>query len=211
MLAGLGIAAGHVELSVPPPVSLPAGVDRLSGKPADVGRRSSELVPQGDKPLIRGKDISYDQIVDALLLSAPGKTQTQIAREMGYTPSWLSRIIANDAFQAKLAARIEEVVEPERRAAFQARFAGIEEEARGILHESLRQLSEKLDNPAGCPDTLVLKSIEVTQRLLGYGAREEPRQPPVEMHVHLESLAENLRKLNSSPSANNGRTLEHEP
>jgi hypothetical protein len=150
---------------------------------------------------IGARAMSYDQLVDIFLLSPPGETQRALARRVGYSESWLSRIIASDAFQSRLAERIEKDVEPERREAMKLRFASIEEEARGILLGSLQKLAAKLDDPAGVPDQLMVKSIEVTSRLLGYGARNDPPAPRVEMHLHLEQLAQNLRNLNGAPKA----------
>lgn len=148
---------------------------------------------------ITGKSLSYDQLVDILLLSGPGETQRALAKRVGYSESWLSRIIASDAFQARLAERLEKDIEPERREIFKMRFASIEEEARGILKASLEKLAERLQNPAGVPDELVVKSIAVTAKLLGYGARQEPTAPPVNLHFHLEKLAANVRNLNKAP------------
>jgi hypothetical protein len=162
------------------------------------------------KPLaqrITGKTLGYDELVDMLLLSPPGETQGALARRVGYSQSWLSRIIASDAFQARLAARIEKDVEPERREAMRLRFAGIEEEARGILLASLQKLAMRLEDPAGVPEELLIKSATMSSKMLGYGARVEQPPAKVEMHVHLEELAGNLRRLNGSP----GRIFDQAP
>jgi hypothetical protein len=154
---------------------------------------------------ISGKTLSYDQLVDILLLSPPGETQRAIAAKVGYSESWLSRIIASDAFQARLAERIEKDIEPERREVMRLRFASIEEEARGVLLMSLQKLSARLQDPAGVPDELVVKSAAVTSKLLGYGARDNGSNPaPINMHFHLEQLAANVRNLNKAPSAIEG-------
>lgn len=158
--------------------------------------------PAGGNPpsRITGQSLGYDEIVNELLLSPPGETQRSLAKRLGYTESWLSRLVASDSFQTRLSKRLE-AIEPEKREIFRLRFASIEEEARGILLESLKKLSNRLEDPAGVPDQLIVKSVEVTSRLLGYGARAEQPPPKVEMHVHLNELADNLRKLNGAPSA----------
>lgn len=168
---------------------------------AEAGEGSAVVVRPVFQPAerINGKSLSYDQLVDILLLSPPGETQRAIARRVGYSESWLSRIIASDAFQARLAARLEKDIEPERREVFRLRFASIEEEARGILKASLERLAERMQDPAGVPDELVIKSVAVTSKLLGYGARQEPTAPPVNLHFHLEQLAKNVRNLNKAP------------
>jgi hypothetical protein len=147
---------------------------------------------------ITGKTLSYDALVDIMLLSPPGETQTQIARRLGYSPSWLSRIIASDAFQAKMADRIEKDVEPERREMIRLRFASIEEEAKGLLQASLQKLSAKLEQPE-VSEELLVKTATMTSKLLGYGARNDLPAPKVEMHVHLTQLADNVRKLSRAP------------
>jgi hypothetical protein len=178
VLAAMGIANSSPEVGRPVTVARP---------PMQFGER------------ISGKSLGYDQLVDILLMSPPGETQRALARRVGYSESWLSRIIASDAFQARLAERIEKDIEPERREAFKLRFASIEEQARGLLLDSLQKLTARLEDPAGVPDQLVVKTVEVTSKLLGYGARRDEAPPRVEMHVHLEQLASNVRKLNKAP------------
>jgi hypothetical protein len=162
---------------------------------------------------ITSKSLTYDQIVDELLLSPPGETQGALAKRLGYTQSWLCTLMASDAFQAKLHERIEKSVEPERQAAFKLRFASIEEEARGILKNSLRLLAEKLEQPAELiPPQLVIKSVEVTSKLLGYGARDVPGTPQrVDMHLHLHQLRENLMNLNQAPDVSDATIVATVP
>lgn len=192
-------AEALAQIGITPQEGQPAGGDGTTGT-----RTPTRTL--GER--ITGKTLGYDQLVDILLMSPPGETQGQLALRVGYSQSWLSRIIASDAFQTRLAERIEKDIEPERREAFRLRFASIEEEARGILLGSLQKLAARLENPAGVPDQLMVKSIEVTSRLLGYGARQDAPAPRVEMHVHLENLANNLRKLNKAPSAIEGTCTE---
>jgi hypothetical protein len=193
-LQGLGIDGGQ------------AAGEPVAGSPAGP---PAKITPA---ERISGKSLTYDQIVDELLLSPPSETQGQLARRIGYSESWLSRLIASDAFQSKLASRVEKDIEPERREAFKLRFASIEEEARGILMASLQKLSERLVDPTGVPDQLIVKSIDSTSRLLGYGARTEPTTPRAgDMHLHLHMLADNLRKLNSSPDVSDAVIVPSAP
>jgi hypothetical protein len=205
LLESVGIAPASAGVGQDAHDGLGVGDSGRAVEGAEPARRQISSPDSGQtRPLaerISGKTISYDQLVDALLLSPPGETQGALARRMGYSQSWLSRIIASDSFQSRLAERIEKDIEPERREMFRMRFASIEEEARGILLGSLQKLAARLEDPAGVPDQLVVKSVEVTSRLLGYGARQEPPAPRVEMHVHLEQLANNLRNLNRAPIA----------
>lgn len=156
---------------------------------------------------ITGKAITYDAIIDQMLAN-PLRTQRELARLVGYTESWFSRLIASDSFQTRLAFRIDRDVTPEQQEAIRLRFASIEEEAKGILLASLRKLSERLEDPAGVPDQLLIENVKVTQRLLGYGARPENPAPRVEMHLHLERLANNLRTLDRAPVASDAEIVE---
>ena len=52
------------------------------------------------------KKISYthDAIIDAIIAS-PGVSQGELAKEFGYTQTWLSIMIGSDAFQSRLTER----------------------------------------------------------------------------------------------------------
>mgnify|MGYP003429802526 CR=1 FL=1 len=132
---------------------------------------------------------SHDAMID-FIIADPTITQNALATKFGYTAGWVSQIIASDAFQARLAERTGELVDPTIRAT-------VEEKFRGIVIRSLEILKEKLDRPtAQIPDNLALRSIELSSRALGYGARDsQPAVPPVSMHIHLEDLGNNLTKL----------------
>lgn len=177
-----------------------------------VAGRPSPAVGSVQPPVrLTAASLTYDQIVDEVLLSPPAETQGQLAKRIGYSQSYLSRLIASDAFQAKLADRIEKTIEPERRDIFKLRFASIEEEARGILKRSLEKLADRLDDPVGVPDQLLIKSAEMSGKLLGYGARHDPAAPQrVDMHLHLHQLATNLRNLSAAPDVSDAVILPRE-
>jgi hypothetical protein len=62
-------------------------------------------------------------------------------------------------------------------------------------------LASKLDQPEELiPPQLIIKSAEMTSKLLGYGARDLPGTPQrVDMHLHLHQLRANLINLNQAP------------
>jgi len=132
---------------------------------------------------------THDSMID-YIIGNPCVSQNELAAHYGYTAGWVSQIIASDAFQARLAERSGELVDPTIRATVEDRF-------KGIVLRSLEILREKLDKPAHqVPDNLALRSVELSSRALGYGARDlQPAVPQVAMHVHLEALGENLTKL----------------
>jgi len=131
---------------------------------------------------------THDHMIDRIIAD-PCITQNELAATYGYTAGWVSQIIASDAFQARLAERSGELVDPTIRATVADRF-------KGIVLRSLEILREKLDKPAaGIPDNLVLRSVELSSRALGYGARIEQTNIQVNVGEHLEELGNNLTKL----------------
>ncbi len=109
---------------------------------------------------------SHDAMVD-LIIANPCISQNHLAAHFGYTASWVSQIIASDTFQARLAERRDEIVDPTIR-------ASVEENLKGMLVRSMAILREKLDRPSHMiPDNLALRTAEMSSKALGYGARPE--------------------------------------
>jgi len=132
---------------------------------------------------------THDGMID-LIITNPGISQGQLAAHFGYSQSWVSQIISSDAFQVRLAERKDELVDPTIRAT-------IEEQFKGLVARSLDILREKLNRPAASiPDNLALRTLELSARAAGYGARDMvPPVPTQEMHVHLNVLGERLTEL----------------
>ena len=104
---------------------------------------------------------SHEALIDAILEN-PTATQNEIAARFGYTPGWISQIISSDAFQAALATRKEQIVDPMLRGAADEAF-------KGLMLQSMHKLREKLEaNPS---DNLCLEVLNTSSRDLGYGAR----------------------------------------
>lgn len=108
-----------------------------------------------------------------MMLQNPHWDQRDLAQYFGYSDPWVSLVIASDAFQAKLAERRDEILNPEVK-------AGIEERFRALANHSLAKLREKLDNP-NASDNLVLRSVELASKALGLGAR--PNGPIANVQV----------------------------
>jgi hypothetical protein len=132
---------------------------------------------------------THDAMID-LMIADPTISQNDLARHFGYTASWVSQIIASDAFQSRMAERREEIVDPTIRATVEERF-------KGIVHRSLEILAEKLNRPSEqIPDNLVIRTAELATRALGYGAKSEaPPTPAAEVHLHLENIGGGLIDL----------------
>ena len=146
---------------------------------------------------------SHEAMAD-LLIQNPWISQNQIALHFGYTASWVSTIITGDAFQALLASRREEVVDPILRASLEERF-------RGLVHRSLEVLAEKLDRPSTTiPDNVVLRALELGARGIELGGFGRPQvAPPAPPEPNrLEALANRLVELQSN--VRKGVTYENE-
>lgn len=104
---------------------------------------------------------THDAMID-LILAHPQMSQGDLAKYFGYTEGWVSRVIGSDAFQARLASRKEEVVNP-------AILASIEEKIKGLAHQSLEVIQRKLD--ATQSPELAIKALDLSTKALGMGAR----------------------------------------
>ncbi len=106
---------------------------------------------------------SHEALID-IILANPAISQNELAATLGYTPGWISQILASDAFQAALATRKDQIVDPMLRGA-------VEESFKGLVLQSMQKLREKLEaNPS---DNLCLEVFKNSSRALGYGARLE--------------------------------------
>ena len=106
---------------------------------------------------------THDGMID-LIVANPAITQGALARHFGYTQAWVSRVMNSDAFQARLAARKTELVDP-------SLVATIEEKLRALASRSIDVVLEKLDSTNSAE--MGLKALEITSKALGYGARQQ--------------------------------------
>jgi transcriptional regulator with XRE-family HTH domain len=137
---------------------------------------------------------SHDGMIN-LILAHRGISQNQIAAHFGYSASWVSQVMSSDAFQARLAERAAEIEDPTLR-------ASVEDSLKGLLSRSMEILKEKLAAPVSAvPDTLALRTLELSTRALGFGARGSTVNVQVNMEAHLEKMGENLVGLLSRKKA----------
>lgn len=106
---------------------------------------------------------THDALIDVILAN-PAVSQGELAKHFGYTQGWLSRVMNSDAFQARLALRKTEVVDP-------VLTLSIDEKLRALASQSLDVVMDKLAVSQN-PDT-ALKALEITSKALGYGARQQ--------------------------------------
>ncbi len=106
---------------------------------------------------------THDAMID-LIIANPALKQGDLAQHFGYTQAWVSRIFNSDAFQARLAQRKTELVDPSLLLTF-------DEKLRALADKSVDVVLEKLSVTQN-PDT-ALKALELTTKALGYGARQQ--------------------------------------
>ena len=138
--------------------------------------------------LKRGLNYSHDGMID-MILANPGISQDALAARIGYSASWVSTIMCSDAFQARLAERAAEIVDPALRAT-------VQDNLKGVLARSLEIIQQKLSAPAASvPDNFALRTMEISSRALGYGARPETPQVQINIGAHLDELGGRLVNL----------------
>lgn len=164
-------------------------VDAMLAEMAKDGGAALDRVGQGGVPSVRAPKMRYTHEAMAdLILENPWISQNQLAAHFGYSPAWISTIITSDAFQALLAARRQELVDPELRLTLEERF-------RALTTQSLKVLQEKLTRPADqVSDQLVLRAAELGAKSLGIGAHAPPPPPPNPAE-YLPAVAERLLRL----------------
>ena len=106
---------------------------------------------------------THDAMID-LIVANPAIAQGAIAQHFGYTQAWVSRVMNSDAFQARLAERKTELVDP-------SLVASIDEKLRALASKSLDVVLEKLTATGSAE--MGLKALEITSKALGYGARQQ--------------------------------------
>lgn len=113
------------------------------------------------KDAIQRVKYSHDAMID-LLMAEPGITQNKIGLYFGYTAGWVSRVMNSDAFQARLATRKADIVDP-------LIVANFEDRVKGLAVTSLNIIQKKLDLTEN--SDLAVKAFEMSTKALGMGAR----------------------------------------
>jgi hypothetical protein len=145
----------------------------------------AETPPAPQPPAIAKVRYTHDAMINLLIARQGRISQNDLAEHFGYTASWISQIMSSDAFQARFAERTKELVDPAIRDEAQAGF-------REVLARSQELLISKLAKPQ-VSDQLVIRSLEVAGRALGYGAREQTIiNNTTNVEQHLEVLGERL-------------------
>jgi len=113
---------------------------------------------------------THDAMID-LIIAKPYISQNEIAAYFGYTASWISRITCSDSFQARLAARRTEIINPELVLNFEERLKGLATQSLDLLTKKLEAVDEVTGEPTVNVDVM-FKALEISTKCLGYGARQ---------------------------------------
>jgi predicted XRE-type DNA-binding protein len=106
---------------------------------------------------------SHDAMIDEIIRE-PSISQNQLAEMFGYTVPWVSRVMNSEAFQARLAERKGDIVDP-------SLILSIDEKLRALASVSLDVVLEKVATTRN-PD-LALNAAKLSTTALGYGARQQ--------------------------------------
>lgn len=106
---------------------------------------------------------THDAMIDQII-SNPGVSEIELGELFGYSKQWVSRLMCSDAFQARLALRKEEIVDPKL-------TASVEERIRGAAMTSLKIIQDNLE--ANPNLGTAIKVLELTMKSNVYGARNQ--------------------------------------
>lgn len=131
---------------------------------------------------------SHQAMIDVIITN-PGCSQRQLAEYFGYTESWVSTILASDAFQVMLSQRREELVDP-------ILLITVKERMQALAHKSLEKLMQEMEKPMVDPE-LALKAAALGAKCIGLGEGRVmgPLQMVVSPDERLERLAGKLDGL----------------
>lgn len=133
--------------------------------------------------LKRGVNYSHDAMID-LIIANPGVQQNALAAHFGYSVGWISQVVNSDAFQARLAQRKADLTDP-------ILIESIELQFKGILSQGLEKMRNKLEDEK-CSDNFILRSVDLSSRALGYGAKRDQSPPQDNLNDKLVDLSQNL-------------------
>ena len=81
---------------------------------------------------------THDAMVD-LIIQEPTVTHAELAELFGYSAGWIQRVVSSDSFQARLAERKAQIVDPYIAQSLNARL-------RGVTIKAVELISEKLSS-----------------------------------------------------------------
>lgn len=163
----------------------------------DAADAIAELTNAPTMGVVKKMSYTHTDLID-FIIANPGVSQGALAARYGYTQSWISNVMASDAWKSAMAARREELVDPTLVMSINERFAALTE-------KSLEVVMTKLSAPQ-VSDNVALRALELGAKALGVGGNAAPPAPPSD---HLAQLAARLIDLQST--VRKGVTYENAP
>ena len=105
---------------------------------------------------------THDAMID-ILIANPNISQNELAKAFGFTVPWVSRVMCSDAFQARLAERKHDLVDPTIRMTLEDKFKAMATKSLDIVMDKLCTVPTA---------DLALKALELSSKALGMGARQ---------------------------------------
>lgn len=107
---------------------------------------------------------THDALIDAII-AQPQLHQYQLAEMFGRSARWVHLVCASDAFQARLAERKKEMVDP-------TLSATIDERLGAVAAAALDKVLDKLADPKTTPsEDFLLQAAKMATTAMGYGAK----------------------------------------
>lgn len=148
------------------------------------------------------KKVSYthDAMIDEIIAN-PGVSEIDLAKTFGFSKPWVNRLICSDAFQARLALRKEELVDP-------VLAANAEERIRNLEFTSMEIVQEKLE--ATSDPKLAMQVLEMTFKARAYGARAANPGGLVQNN-YVVALPQPIKDAAEWARAVTGEVIDNEP
>jgi hypothetical protein len=104
---------------------------------------------------------THDAMID-VLIENPAVKQYELADMFGVTKEWVSMLMCSDAFQARLAVRKADVIDPELAASFKQRMEV-------LALRSMSVLMQKMENAEEVPAAVAIQSLSIAAKGFGFG------------------------------------------
>jgi hypothetical protein len=108
---------------------------------------------------------THEAMVD-LIIAEPSVTPGELAEIFSYSPGWISRVIASDAFQARLGSRKAQLIDP-------VLARGLDERLRGVAMHSIALIEEKLGNESDSSAQYAMDALGLCTTAMGLQRRQQ--------------------------------------
>ena len=104
---------------------------------------------------------THDAMID-LIIQEPTVSSRELAELFGYTQGWVARVIGSDSFQARLAERKGQLVDP-------AIAQSLKERLQGVAIHAVDLIGQKLDSEASA--SYAIDALGLATAAMGLGKR----------------------------------------